>query len=90
VPAPAVIPAPIAYSKIVAIKTLVVSPDGSCTVAVLEHGAVQGHFLATASGLTVLVFVYPWVFNRPWVAVRRCLGMGENASVSGFVSSKQL
>jgi len=46
VPAPAVIPAPIAYSKIVAIKTLVVSPDGTCMDAVIEHVHLQEHFPA--------------------------------------------
>ena len=45
-PAPAVIPAPIAYSKIVAIKTLVVSPDDSCMDAVVQHGYTREHFPA--------------------------------------------
>ena len=43
-PAPAVIPAPIAYSKIVAIKTLVVSPDDFCMDAVAQHVYSQEHF----------------------------------------------
>jgi len=46
VPAPAVIPAPIAYSKIVAIKTLVVSPDDSCMLVVIGHVHLQEHFPA--------------------------------------------
>jgi len=44
VPVFVVIPAPIVYSKIVAIKTLVVSPDDFCMDAVAQHVYSQEHF----------------------------------------------